>query len=91
MKRLCELEKDDKVTLARKKFKVQKSEVFRLLKAKQDSARFIFLKSERKDYVLYLVNKKGRIIPSLEEVKIDKTKKQWWRNYQAIKKLKFSA
>lgn len=88
MKRIWELKKDDKVRLAKKSFKVEKVEIFRLPKAKDDSARFIFLKSERKDYVLYLVNKKGRIMPSLEEVKVDKTRKQWWRNFQAIRKLK---
>lgn len=88
MKKLWELKKDDKLRLSNKNFKIEKVENFRLPNAKEDSARFIFLKSGKKDYVLYIVRKNNRIVPSLEEAKIDKTKRQWWRNFQAIKKLK---
>lgn len=88
MKKLWELKQGESLTISKKKFKVVKLESFRLPKAKQDSARWAFLKSGTKDYVLYLANKNGKINSSLEEISIDKAKSQWWRNYIAVKKLK---
>lgn len=87
MQNFWELEKDAQIIISNKKFKVLRSESFRLPKAKQDSARWIFLKSNKKHYVIYIVNKKGRKLSSLEEINLDTTKKQWWRNYTAIRKL----
>lgn len=84
-----DLKQGDNLTIAKKKSKVVKLESFRLPKAKQDSARWAFLKLRKKDCVIYMVNKNGRKSYSLEEISIDKPKKQWWRNYTAVKKLKF--
>ena len=88
MQKLWELKSGDKIKLSKKSFKVERVESFRLMKAKDDSARWVFLKNGKKDYVIYLVKKNGRINPSLEEGTIDKSKRQWWRNYEAVKMLK---
>ncbi len=87
MPKFWELKQGESLTIAKKKFKVVKLESFRLPNAKQDSARWAFLTKNKKDYVLYMVNKKNKISITLEEAIIDKARKQWWRSFQAIKKL----
>ncbi len=87
MHNLWNLKKGDSLSMARKKFKVEKLENFRLPSSKEDSARWAFLRNGRRDYVLYMVKKNGRLSHTLEEAIIDKTKNQWWRNFQAGRKL----
>ena len=87
MPNFWEVRKGDILVIKNKKYKSVKIEAFGLPKAKEDTARWVFLKLRNKFYVIYMLNRGKK--PSFEEIEIDPSKKQWWRNYTAVKKLKF--